>query len=194
MTALQEKEVARRYAQGLFHLAQEGATLDVVHGELREWLIFLNEQREIATSLHNPTLSATKKANAIEAIMASAKASELTQKFLVTLARNNRITLLPAVVDALGDMVNRLRGDIAVDITSANALSLSEQKTLTKSLESALGGSVIADFSQDPSLIAGVTIRRGSLMLDCSAAGKIARMEQQLHQHITESALGSSTV
>ncbi len=71
-------------------------------------------------------------------------------------------------------------GLLAAEVTSAFALSEEQQDKLAKALSARLGRHVRLNASEDASLIGGVVIRAGDLVIDGSVRGKLAQLAEAL--------------
>ncbi|WP_312373886.1 ATP synthase F1 subunit delta, partial [Pseudomonas oryzihabitans] len=69
---------------------------------------------------------------------------------------------------------------IEAEVTSAFALSDEQQDKLAKALSARLGRQVRLNASEDASLIGGVVIRAGDLVIDGSVRGKLAQLAEAL--------------
>ena len=69
---------------------------------------------------------------------------------------------------------------MSTDVTSAFALSDEQQDKLAKVLSARLGREVRLHAAEDATLIGGVVIRAGDLVIDGSIRGKIAKLAEAL--------------
>jgi F-type H+-transporting ATPase subunit delta len=93
------------------------------------------------------------------------------------IARNNRLFVLPATIDAFLTELAHRRGEVTAEVTSAQPLKQSQLDSVTNALRSALGGKVTVDAKLDPSLIGGLVVRVGSRMIDASLKSKLQRLQ-----------------
>jgi len=89
------KTVARPYAKAAFEVAKE-------QGQIAQWADMLSILAAVTTepklrkALENPAFSAEEKANALADVCAEV-ATEQGKAFLLALAENKRLTLIPAI-------------------------------------------------------------------------------------------------
>ena len=170
-------EIAGRYASAVYELADESRVLDDTAADLKSLNDLLGESADLQTLIRSPLIDVDAKAAAIEAILAQAGASDLTRRFVGVIARNNRLFVLPATIDAfLAELADR-RGEVTAEVTSAQPLKKSQLESITNALRSALGGKVTVDAKLDPSLIGGLVVRIGSRMIDASLKSKLQRLQ-----------------
>jgi len=170
-------EIAERYASAVYELADEGRVLDETAADLRSLNALLGESADLQTLIRSPLIDADAKAAAMQAILQQAGASDLVRRFIGIIARNNRLFVLPATIDAfLAELATR-RGEITAEVTSAQPLKPPQLDSVTEALRGVLGGKVTVDAKLDPSLIGGLVVRIGSRMIDASLKSKLQRLQ-----------------
>jgi len=169
--------IAERYASAVYDLADEAHILDDTAADLRSLQELLDDSADLQTLIRSPLIDTGAKAAAIDAVLKQAGAGDLTRRFIAVVARNNRLFVLPATIDAfLAELASR-RGEITAEVTSAQPLKESQLESVTDALRSALGGKVTVDAKLDASLIGGLIVRVGSRMVDASLKSKLQRLQ-----------------
>jgi F-type H+-transporting ATPase subunit b len=79
----------------------------------------------------------------------------------------------------ISDKVGALTGQKAV-ITSALPLSESDQSTYRSYLQAQLGANVQVEFRTDPTIMGGVVLRVGDMVVDDSVSGRLGALRQRL--------------
>ncbi len=169
--------IAERYASAVYELADEGRVLDDTAADLKSLKAWLEESADLQTLIRSPLIDADAKAAGIGAILERAGAGDLTRRFIGVIARNNRLFVLPAVIEAFLAELAQRRGEVTAEVTSAQPLKPSQLDSVTNALRSALGGKVTVDAKLDPSLIGGLVVRIGSRMIDASLKSKLQRLQ-----------------
>jgi len=170
-------ELARRYAQALFELAEEQGALDRVAEDLRGLGEMVADSADLRWVLESPVLSRAEQEEAVRAVADKAGASGIVRNILSLRARNRRLAILPAVTRAyLAELAAR-RGETVAEITAATALDERQRAAVEDALKAALGGKVAIDETTDPGLIGGLVIRVGSKMVDASVKSKLDRLK-----------------
>lgn len=169
--------VAERYASAVYELADEARVLDDTAADLKSLQSMLDESADLQMLIRSPLIDAAAKAAAMNSILAQAGASDLTRRFIAVIARNNRLFVLPATIDAFLAELARRRGELTAEVTSARPLKQSQLDSVTDALRSALGGKVTVDAKLDSSLIGGLVVRIGSRMIDASLKSKLQRLQ-----------------
>ncbi|GAB3487073.1 F0F1 ATP synthase subunit delta [Marinomonas epiphytica] len=173
------KTVARPYAKAAFEVARE-------QGSITQWAEMLTTLAQVTMdpvlkkALENPAFNAEEKANALAEICAEA-VSEQGKAYLLTLAVNKRLTLLPAISDLFQQF--KLNYEKAVDVEFVSAFALSEEQTqvLAAALAKKLDRTINLTSDTDASLLGGVVIRTGDLIIDGSVRGKLAKLSEAIN-------------
>ncbi len=169
--------VAERYALAVYELADEGRILDDIAQDLKDLQSLLEESEDLKMLISSPLIDTDKKKIAIEKVIKQAGANGLTQRFIAVIARNNRLFILPATIEAfLAELAGR-RGEITAEITSAKKLNETQMDSVTNVLRGALGNKVTVDAKIDSSLIGGLIVKVGSRMIDASLKTKLQRLQ-----------------
>lgn len=172
--------LARRYAGALYDLAAEQKQLDTVAADLRALRRLRQESQEFQFISSQPRLTRAQLVRAAQQTAAAAGLSELTSNFLALIARNRRLDLLSAMINAfLADLAAR-RGEFTAEVSAAHALSPAQEEQLAAKLGTWVGGRVHLSVRKDPGLLGGLVVRLGSRLIDASTKTKLARLERQL--------------
>ena len=87
------------------------------------------------------------------------------------MAENKRLELLPTIAEMYEQLKAEQEKSVEVEVTSAFTLSKEQQDKLAKALSARLSREVRLHASEDASLIGGVIIRAGDLVIDGSVRG-----------------------
>lgn len=170
--------VARPYAKAAFKFADESKTT-------AEWSAMLAlsaavmSDRAVAAALDNPQLTANKKAEVFISICGD-KLNEAGKKFIHQLAENKRLKTLPQISALFETLLAEQQRKQDVQIASAYELSATEKETLKKALAKKLGKEIALHSEIDNSLIGGIVIRAGDLVIDGSVRGKLQQLSHLL--------------
>ena len=121
------------------------------------------------------------KAKLILKILNKAKAQKLTIKFFGTLANNGRLILINEVIDDFLSEVSRINGEVKAEVTSSFALDQNQQKKVVSAISEATGiKKIVLSTSVDESLIGGLIVQVGSMMIDTSIKNKLQQIENKM--------------
>ena len=171
-------ELAARYSLALFELAEEKGQVSAVKKELLNLKQMIDESKDFAFVLACPTISRREKQETVLAVAEKAGFSKLLCDFLGVVAQNNRLFALPEMVDSFFDLIDEKDGIIKAEVTSAWDISAENKEKITNLLASSLGKkSIQLSVKKDASLLGGLTVRIGSLLIDNSLKTKIQQLK-----------------
>lgn len=171
--------LARPYAKAAFNTALDNNQLDQ-WSTILSTLSAISEQETIRGLIANPALSAADKARALKDVVGDLL-NEGTGNLLDVLAENRRLALLSEINEQFDALKAEHEKSADVLVTSAFSLSDSQQKTLTEKLTTKFGRKVSLTVNVDESLIGGVVIKSGDLVIDGSVRGKLAKLAEAMN-------------
>jgi len=176
----QMEATARRYAKAVFGVARESRRLDAVGDELAGFLEVMAADRRLDDFLLRPWIKGTTKKSVAMAVGDRLGCSELVRDFLGLVAVRGRMDHLGEIARAYRNLVDAERGRVRAQVRSAVGLSEGERGQLATRLARIAGKEVILEESVDPTLLGGFVAQVGSLVLDGSLTGQLARVRERL--------------
>lgn len=171
--------VARPYAKAAFQFADE-------NGALAEWsamlkfLAAVTQQDAVAQFLENPKVTSDRKAEGFRKLCAD-KLNTAGNNFVSLLAENKRLPALPEISALFETLKSEKELSVDTVITSAFPLSPEQTNKLADSLKKKLGREVNVTTAVDSSILGGVVIKAGDLVIDGSVRGKLAKLADTLN-------------
>jgi len=168
-----QASLSGRYAIALFELAYEQKQLDAVGESLAALERALAQSEDFRALTTSPLIG---REAALRAVAATAGAMELdpiTTNFLGVLAKNRRLTQLPAMIRAFNTLAARHRGEVNAEVTSAHPLDEGQVDALRTNLRTRFGTDIAVDLSVDPAILGGLVVKVGSRMIDGSIRTKL---------------------
>jgi F-type H+-transporting ATPase subunit delta len=169
--------IARPYAEAAFKLAREGNALPQWSDALSRLsaVVGTDAAREL---IGNPRLTDAQVASVV-ADVAGALSHE-QRNFVIVLAGNERLAVLPQVAEVFEALRNDFEGVLDARIASAFPLSQEQIGEVVATLEAKYGRKVKPTVSVDADLIGGISIRIGDEVIDASVRGKLAQLSDAL--------------
>ena len=171
-------ETANRYALALFELANENSELDIVEKNIQDLLQIYNSSSDLKNFIKNPTQSQFNQLKVIQELSRKMNLSKVVNNFLSILVIKRRIFFLNNIFQNFLILVSKKRGEIKASLVSSKNLSDDELQNLNKELSQTIGTSITFDYKVDESLIGGLQMQIGSLMVDTSIKNKLRKYEQ----------------
>ena len=172
--------MAERYAAALFDLADERRLLDEVAGDLRQLRAMLAASADLLRLVRSPILSRLEQGRAIAALAQQAQLSPLVRDFLAVVAKNRRLFVLAAMIEAYLARLALRRGEVGAAVTTAQPLTAAQLEALSEQLRRTVGRRVSIDARVDPRLIGGLIVKLGSRMIDGSVESKLRRLQMAM--------------
>lgn len=169
--------LAGRYALALYELADEAKQLDAVATEFRGLQDMIAGSDDLQRLIASPIFNRDQQGRAMLAILEKAGVSDLTRRFVLTVADNRRLFALPRMIAAYLAELARRRGEVMAEVVAARALSDGQHQALTEALRKSVGAKVQVDVTVDPALIGGLVVRVGSRMVDSSLRTKLQKLQ-----------------
>ena len=102
------------------------------------------------------------------------------QNLIKVMAENGRLTALPAVLEQFIHLRDAYEATAEVEVISAGTLSDSQLTKISAAMEKRLSRKVKLNCKIDKSVMAGVIIRAGDLVIDGSVRGRLERLADAL--------------
>jgi F-type H+-transporting ATPase subunit delta len=168
------RTIARPYAEAVFKLAKAKDALPAWSGMLQLAAAIAADER-IRALIGNPEVPA-KRLGELLLDLCGDKLTDEGRNFIVLLAENGRIEILPEVSELFEQLKIRQEGVLDAKITSAFAMSDTQLRDLVADLEVKFKRKIEAKVSIDPELIGGVKVEIGDEVLDASVRAKLEAM------------------
>lgn len=176
---MKDIRVARRYAAALFGVANRDGILDAVAADLTLISRFLADVPYLRAVLMQPLVSDTRKYTVVdEAFGDRVTASSLN--FFKLLIRKRREDLVSECIREFRALLAEHTNMVEAEAWTAVPLSPEQTERLTQSLQALTGKTVRLTAAVDHTLVGGVVVRLGDLIIDGSVRGKLERLERQL--------------
>lgn len=174
------RRIAERYVKALFDVASGEDALAAVEKDMLTLTHALAESEDFRQFLTNPLLTREAQAETVAALLKKMKANKVTLQFMQMLAAQKRLGALPAIAELFLKRVASERGELSGELIAATELKAKDVAQIAERLGKAYGRKVNLEVRQDPGLLGGVVIKIGSVQLDGSLAGKMARLKHTL--------------
>ena len=169
--------IARPYAEAVFELAKQ-------NGELKSWsekmelLSAIASNDDMAMVIANPDMG--QHVVALFQDIAGDKLDASGLNLVKLCAENGRLDVLPEVAAIFEEFKAEEESTVVAEVTSAFALNDEQKSNIAAALKKRLERDVTIVETVDDSLIGGVIIRAGDLVIDGSAANRLETLGNAL--------------
>lgn len=172
-------KLARRYAQALAELASERGILEAVEAGAGLVGGVLQEEPGLLRALDDDRIPLAERLARLQELFGD-RLPPLFHHFFRLVLTKGRAGLLPEICAEVPRAADRLRGVVEADVTVARPLPEDQQEAVRARLEQMTGRTVRLSIREDPSLLGGMVVRVGDLVLDGSVATRLKRLEDYL--------------
>lgn len=169
-----------RYASALFELANEKGLVPSVESNLDTLSAALRESADLQALVANHQLGRDAAGRAMEAVAGLLGLDGLTRNFLGVLAANRRLSSLPDIIRAFGQIAAAHRGEVSAEVTSAHPLDEAQTAALTEKLKARTGKAIKLKTNVDPDILGGLVVKIGSQMIDSSIRTRLNSLAQAM--------------
>ncbi|MDA7600762.1 F0F1 ATP synthase subunit delta [Gammaproteobacteria bacterium] len=171
--------LARPYAKAIFSAALDVGNHETVAKDLA-LLSAVSQTQEVTRLIEDPELSKDKIAQTIIGL-ADGEVDKLANKMLELLADNKRLNLIEAINTSYQELLEQHNNTSSIVVNVANQPSEDNKNMIIEKLLSEHGEGSNIEFSEDPSIMGGLSIKIGDETLDLSIRGKVKKLVNQLN-------------
>jgi F-type H+-transporting ATPase subunit delta len=174
--------IAERYAAAVFELVKEANGLSKLEANLDDLTAALEGSAELRDLLQSPVYSRDAQGAAITAIAQKMGLEASMTNVLGLMAQKRRLFAVPQLIARLRDKIADEKGEVTAEVVSATALSAAQATKLAETLKANVGRDVKINATVDESLIGGLVVKVGSMMIDTSVASKLNSLQNAMKE------------
>jgi len=174
-------QLAKKYAQAIFELAQEQNDIDPAEQQLRDIVQTIAGNEDLHQFLYHPRVLPGPKKETMAKLF-GADVQPYLLHFLYLLLDRRRETLLPAIVDEFTRQANGARNICEAQVISAMPLTAGQEQALADKLSRISGKTINLKTQIDRSLIGGLVVQIGDKRIDGSVARQMESLGERLRQ------------
>jgi F-type H+-transporting ATPase subunit delta len=174
------EEIAQVYARSLFEVGKEQGLLDPIHEQLGQFADALNDNRDVAIFFFSPYFATNEKKAGLERMLSGAE--PFFMNFLEALLERHRmpaIFRIRAAYEQMWEEENRL---LPVQVTSAVELDEQTINSIGERIGQQTGRKIELSSEVDDSIIGGIVLRVGNVILDASIRNRLEQLRKQVAQ------------
>lgn len=172
--------IARPYARAVFETARDNKSQPKWSEALALMSLVANDPT-MNDVLDNPKMTKDQKGELFASVCAD-EIDDNGKNFIKLLAENERLSALPAIAEQFETLRSEDEGVVEAEVTSAMPLTDDQESALKESLKKKLGSDITLTTKVDESLIGGVVIRAGDMVIDGSIQSQLASLSNALNR------------
>jgi F-type H+-transporting ATPase subunit delta len=169
--------LARPYAEAVFRLAQEDNAF-AQWSDVLQSLALIASDDQMQDIISNPETDDEALFGLIVSV--TGKLESKAENLVRVLMENNRLILMPEIAQLYEEQRAQAEASVDVEISSAVKLDAEQEKVIAAALEKKLGKKIKLSSNVDESLIGGVVIHAGDLVIDGSVKGRLGELASHL--------------
>jgi ATP synthase F1 delta subunit len=174
------EEIARVYASALFGAAKERGKLDAIREQLGAFADALAENREMQLFFFSPYFSSAEKQDGLKKAVDDVEPELLN--FLELLIEKHRMPVLFRIRRQFDGLWAKENKRLGVVVTSAVELDPEIAKRIGSEIEEQTGNTVELQSKVDPSILGGLVVQVGNMVLDTSIRNRLEKLRKSVAQ------------
>jgi F-type H+-transporting ATPase subunit delta len=169
--------VARRYASGIFQLAQEEKAIDTWRAELAKLDALLQDDVLVA-AFQNPAVGVTRRMALAQLLKPELRPE--TENLLRLLVEHFRTQEINRIREEFERLADEASGIVHAIVTTAIELEQDDRRRYEQALARKLGRKVSVNFVTAPAIVGGAAIQIADHLVDGTVRTQLARLRQEL--------------
>ena len=171
---------ASRYSLALYELAEYNKNVNEIEDQSFALIKLIDESKDFKSIVKNPTNKKEDQINIINKISEHYNFNILLKNFLCLLVKKRRLFFLQNILKLFLDICSDKRGEVKAKLVAAKQLNNDEVNKIKDELSKDFTNKIKLDYKYDPSLIGGLIIQVGSVMIDTSIKSKLKQLENKM--------------
>ena len=175
---MSEEQVARVYAQALFDAASQAKVVEPVRRELGDFVAALAASAPLRKVLADPQVETSAKTRVLAEVTRGGQ--PLLTNTLQLMLERGRFAAVPELRTAYDALAIVEEGVVEVEVVSAAELPPETEKKIAARVQEATGRRVELARRVDPSILGGLVLRIGDVIVDGSVQARIRQLRRRL--------------
>ena len=171
---------AGRYSLALYELAEELNCVNEVEIHSNALIKLISENKDFSSLIKDPTSNQNDQLKVISKISEIFNLNNLLFKFLSFLISKRRFFFVEKILKDFIDTCSKKRGEVKAELISSKELSGEQVSKIKDELSQNFNAKIKLDYKYDKSLIGGLVIQVGSIMVDTSIKNKLQQIENTM--------------
>ena len=171
---------ANRYSLALYELAEENKSVHEIEDQSSALIQLIDDSKDFESLIKNPINKKEEQINVINKIAGYYNFNDLLKNFLCFLITKRRLFFIQKILKNFINICSQKRGEVKARLVAAKQLNDDEVNKIKNELSKDFTNKVKLDYKYDPSLIGGLIIQVGSVMIDTSIKSKLKQLENKM--------------
>lgn len=175
-----ESQITNVYARALFEAARDAGSLEATGADLASFIGAMRGSKELTAVLYNPKIDSLTKKKIVASLTEGA--DRIFSSGINLMIDKRHSELIMDLHDQFQQLLRREKHLVEVEITSAVALPEETRAKIRQRIEDSTGKQVEIRENVDESIIGGLVLRFGDLIVDGSLKAKLNQLRARLVQ------------
>ena len=171
-------EISQRYALALYELSKEKNQTEEFASNMTTFIKIFNSNQDLKSFVKNPTYSVEKQKIVFEKILTLMNFNKMVKNFFSILIEKKRIFFLDTIIEEFLKLVSYKRGEISGNLISSKKIDAKTVIEIEREISTNAKRSIKLKTKIDESLIGGIIVQIGSLMIDASIKNKLQKYKK----------------
>jgi F-type H+-transporting ATPase subunit delta len=171
-------EASERYARALFAVAEENSDIDHTEKNIIQLLNIYKKNNEFQSFVKNPTYQTNTQEKVITEISKKLNFGKNLNNFFLLIIKKRRLFFLEKILENFLTLSSKNKGKINAVISSSKELTSSEKAEVNSEISKSVGSKIDLIYKIDKTLISGIKLQLGSLLIDSSIKNKLKKYKQ----------------
>ena len=171
-------EISQRYALALYELSKENNKTEEIVSNMSNLINVFNSNKELKNFVKNPTYSIDTQKIVFDKILTAMNLNKIVKNFFSILIIKKRIFFLDTIIEEFLKLVSYKRGEISGNLISSKKIDAKTVIEIEREISTNAKRSIKLKTKIDESLIGGIIVQIGSLMIDASIKNKLQKYKK----------------
>lgn len=176
---MHDSTIARNYAQALLTLAARANQVDTYAALINGVADAMREDGVFRRFLEAPQVAESAKREVLKKALGESTPRHFAL-FVDKVVANRRQMLLPQIAIEFANLVDEREGRVHATVTVSRPPQTGEAEEISKRLSAALGKTVVAHLTVNPSILGGIIVRVGDSVMDGSVRRRLGALRSAL--------------
>tara|TARA_Y100000590_G_scaffold351644_1_gene403900 strand:+ start:423 stop:977 length:555 start_codon:yes stop_codon:yes gene_type:complete len=168
------------YSQAFYELGNESGSLNEIEDQVNSILKLISKNDELKNFIKNPINKIEQQSAAFDLISDKFNFNKLLKTFLNFVITKRRLFYIEKILVDFLETCSKNRGEIGANLSSSKELNETEILKIKDELAANFEANIKLNYKYDPSLIGGLIIKVGSIMIDTSIKNKLKKLETKM--------------
>jgi F-type H+-transporting ATPase subunit delta len=172
--------ISRRYAKALLSIGQEDGKYEEYGQNLKEFGEFCSGNIDFFQVISNQVFSVEDRRKVLDSVLQKSGFSDVIKNFLRLLLDKDRIEAVLSITDYYTKLMDEISNITRATVISARPLKNADLGKLEKAVADLTAKTVKMEVTEDESLIGGLVVKIGDLVLDGSVKAQLEGLKESL--------------